>query len=271
MPRQLTESQRQTYSRDGLLFPVPVLSPAETERYRAACDGLEARLGGKPRTVEVRQMHLHFPWAHELAAHPAVLDAVEDLLGPDLLIWATELFAKHPRDATVAIGWHRDQPYLGLTGGGGVTAWVALGPSTPANGCMRVWPRPAERAASPKAPAAAGPRRDSPPPGAEAGLVDVTLGPGEMSLHAADVVHGSLPNLSDKKRVGFVIRFVTPDARPAVGRPPALLARGRDRHDHFDRARPPGREDEALALAAMRESAGRHLDAVLANLRHARC
>src|SRR5207249_7027213 len=136
MPRRLTEAEQRRYERDGLVFPLPVLSPSEVGRFRAACDELEGHLGGKPRTIEVRQMHLHFPWAHELATHPAVLDAVEDLLGPDLLVWATELFAKHPQDPGVLIAWHRDLPYLGLTSGASTTAWVALSPSTPANGCL---------------------------------------------------------------------------------------------------------------------------------------
>src|SRR5436309_754596 len=136
MAEFLTEDQRRRYAGDGLVFPIPVLSPAETARYRAACDELEGRLGGKPRTVEVRQMHLHLPWAYELATHPRILDAVESILGPDLLIWATELFAKHPRDSAVSIGWHRDRPYMGFAAETTATAWVALSPSTPANGCM---------------------------------------------------------------------------------------------------------------------------------------
>src|SRR5262245_19549995 len=142
MARMLTEDQAGRYARDGLVFPVRILAAEEAHRYRLACDELEAHLGGKPRTVEVRQMHLHFPWAHELATHPRVLDAVEDLLGPDLLIWATELFAKHPRDAAVSIGWHRDRPYMGFAGET-VPAWVALSDSTPANGCLRAVPGPA--------------------------------------------------------------------------------------------------------------------------------
>ena len=125
MPRRLTQALRDGYLRDGLAFPIAALSVAEAQRYRAACDELEVHLGGKPRTIEVRQMHLHWPWAHELATHSAVLDCVEDLIGPDLLVWVTELFVKHPQDAAVAIGWHRDRPYFGLTGGEVVTAWVA--------------------------------------------------------------------------------------------------------------------------------------------------
>ena len=105
MSRLLTEAQRSRYQQDGIVFPVRVLSADEAQGYRAACNWLEEQLGGKPRTVEVRQMHLHFSWAYRLATHPRLLDAVEDLLGPNLLVWATELFAKHPSDPTVSIGW----------------------------------------------------------------------------------------------------------------------------------------------------------------------
>src|SRR5262245_25953362 len=123
----LNAEQRRRYERDGIVFPIRVLSREEARKYRRACDELESHPGGKPRTIEVRQMHLHFRWAYDLAAHPRILDAVTDLLGPNLLIWATELFAKHPQDASVAIGWHRDQPYMGFDAANTVTAWVALG------------------------------------------------------------------------------------------------------------------------------------------------
>src|SRR5262245_51959472 len=101
MPATLTSAQRHRYIRDGILFPLPALVPHETAQYRMAADRLEVALGGRPRTIEMRQMHLHFPWACSLATHPQIVDAVADLLGPNLLVWATELFVKHPRDANI--------------------------------------------------------------------------------------------------------------------------------------------------------------------------
>jgi non-haem Fe2+, alpha-ketoglutarate-dependent halogenase len=246
---RLPAEDRRRYHEEGLLFPVPVLSADEVRRFRDACDDLEARLGGKPRTVDVRQMHLHFRWAYELATHPHILDAVEDLLGPDLLVWATELFAKHPHDRGVSVGWHRDRPYMAFPPATAVTAWVALADSTPANGCMRALPRPAEAA-----------------PGA---AVDVVLRAGEMSLHDTDVLHGSGPNPSGEKRVGFVVRYVRPDARPLRGRPPAVRARGHADSPHFRLVGAPPETPPDEALAALRDSAAEHLEAILHNLRHA--
>jgi hypothetical protein len=266
--RLLTEDQRRRYVQDGLVFPVRALAPEEAGKYRLACDELEAQLGGKPRTVEVRQMHLYFRWAYDLATHPRVLDAVEDLLGPDLLIWATELFAKHPRDAAVSIGWHRDRPYMGFVGAT-TTAWVALGDSTAANGCMRAVPGPGRRDPGPTDQACGRPGRRPALEVDEREVVDVLLGAGEMSLHDADILHGSAPNRSDEKRVGFVVRFVTPETRPMSGRPPVVLARGSSRRDHFRVVDPPVETSSERALAGMKESAALHLEAMLENLRRA--
>lgn len=262
MPKLLTPEQRAGFERDGIAFPIPVMSAEEAQVYRAACDRLEADLDGKPRTIEVRQMHLHFPWACRLATHPRVLDAVEDLLGPNLLVWATELFAKHPRDPAVSIGWHRDQPYMGFDAPTPVTAWISLGPSTRENGCMQ-----AILEADRREKCAAGVRAPKAAEAAERGAIDVVLRPGEMSLHDAYILHGSNPNLSDRKRVGFVVRFIAPEMRPKHGRPPVLLARGRDEVGHCQIVAPPSEADAVQALAEMKRSAAQHLEAMLENLK----
>ncbi|MEN6498305.1 MAG: phytanoyl-CoA dioxygenase family protein [Thermoguttaceae bacterium] len=268
MTKRLTESQRRQYLDDGLVFPIPVLSPEETHRFRTASDDLEQQLGGKPRTVEVRQMHLHFPWAFELAAHPRVLDAVEDVLGPDLLIWATELFTKHPHDTAVAIGWHQDRPYMGFEAGATTSAWIALADSVPANGCMRAVPGPQRHHVSILSPGD-GPqqkRRTTAVEVDEDKAIDVVLHAGEMSLHDIDIIHGSGPNHSDEKRIGFVVRYITPAARPLSGRPPVILGRGHDTGEHFQHASPPTETDAGEAIRRMRASAAEHLEAMLHNL-----
>jgi hypothetical protein len=268
MPRRLTEKEIGAYRQDGFVFPIPVLSAADAIQYREACDELEASLGGKPRTIDVRQMHLHFAWAFDLATRPAVLDAVEDILGPDLLIWATELFTKHPQDQRVSVNWHRDESYLGLIGGQSTTAWIALSNSTTANGCMGVLPRSAESEITTME-RSTGSRSEAPAPASDTRVVAVTLTPGEMSLHRADVLHGSGPSQSTEKRVGFVIRFITPDARPIHGKPPVILARGTDQYFHFSHVEPPIGAEMGAHLTAMRDSAVRHLDVVLENLKRA--
>ncbi|HYV39753.1 MAG TPA: phytanoyl-CoA dioxygenase family protein [Gemmataceae bacterium] len=254
MGKQLSASHLRCYAEEGLVFPLRVLSFDETLRYRTACDDLEKLLGGKPRTIEVRQMHLHFPWAFELASHPGVLDAVEDVIGPDVLLWSTELFAKHPHDPFVSINWHRDRPYMGFSGGQSTTAWISLADSMPANGCMRAVPMSREHG-------------DKIEP--ETDAVNVVLQAGEMSLHTQDILHGSGTNNSEEKRIGFAVRYVTPAARPAHGKPPVVLVRGRDAFRHFGEGQAPAADPTRAALAAFKESAIHHLDVILRNLRHA--
>jgi len=254
MLRTLTQSQRRRYRDEGIVFPFRVLDEGEACRFRTQCDDLEQQLGGKPRTIAVRQMHLHFPWAWELATHPCVLDAVEDLLGPDLLVWATELFSKHPHDSVISIGWHRDRPYMGFSSQETATAWIALSDCTPENGCLRAQPGVDHVAAVLD----------------ERRVIDVELRAGEMSLHDADILHGSGSNCSDHKRVGFAIRFVTPAARALHGRPQVALARGNPPADGFQIVEPPSESQSADALAAMKKSAAAHFDSVLENLQTAR-
>jgi non-haem Fe2+, alpha-ketoglutarate-dependent halogenase len=256
----LSQEQKFLYDQDGIVFPIRVLTAPETLRFRRACENLEVQLGGKPRTVEVRQMHLHFPWAHALVTHPRVLDAVEDILGPNLLVWATELFIKHARDSAVSIRWHRDRTYMGFDPATTTTAWIALSNSNAANGCMCAAPGPGRRQpATPEQPAAQLANGQQ--------VVEVLLHAGEMSLHDADVLHGSSPNESDELRMGFVIRFVTPLASPPGGRAPVILARGRDEYNHFHIVEPPRDTSPDQALGAMKESAARHLDTMLQTIR----
>src|SRR5262245_17674977 len=256
MALALTRAQLESYDRDGIVFPIPVLSAQEVDSFRLACDELESRLGGRPRTVEVRQMHLHFPWAHALATHPRILDPVQDLLGPNLLIWATELFAKHPHDSTVKIGWHQDKTYMGFDPRTTTTAWVALSESTPANGCMRAVPGPQR----------CEPGYGCPRPIEGDGVVDVVLQSGEMSIHDDHILHGSGSNLSATKRVGFVIRYANLDALAFAGRAPVVVARGRAPGSGSCVVDPPIDAEWAGAVAAMKESAGLHLDAMLQTL-----
>lgn len=270
MSKLLTSAHRLSLRDQGIVFPLRVLSAAKAEQYRRECDALEAQLGGRPRTIEVRQMHLHFRWAYELATTSTALDAVEDLLGPDLLVSATELFAKHPQEAAISIGWHRDGPYMGLDPDRTVTAWIALTDSNRENGCMR-FVREANRRAAPDWQTCRGElsshSENRLPAVSDDQISDVPLRAGEMSLHDVYVLHGSGANQGTSKRVGFAIRYTTPECRPAHGRPPAILARGEDRHGHFELLAAPGGEDDGRALDRMRQSARRHLEATLQNLK----
>ncbi len=264
MSKLLTAAQVEQYHRDGIVFPVPVLSPSETAHFRAAFEEVAARLGGRPVAQALGHTQSYFRWAYDLATHPRILDAVEDVLGPNLLVWTVSIFPKYPRDPGY-ISWHQDGTYWGLDSTRVVTAWVALTDSTRDNGCMRVVPGSHRQPILPHRDTYAADNRLSRGQEievevAEQDAVDVVLRAGEMSLHHVNIIHGSNSNPSDGSRIGFAPRFMTPETRQIDGEPlTAVLARGRDNHGHFQLLPGPPALGFDEALAAQQAAAGQFL------------
>ncbi len=266
MPKVLSGAQVERYREDGILFPIPALSPSEVARFREAFYDLEARLGGKPSAQQLSQTHLYFRWAYDLATHPRVLDAVEDVLGPDILIWTVSIFPKHAHDPAY-ISWHQDGTYWGLTSTQVATAWIALTDSTVENGCMRVVAGSHKRPILPHKETWA--KNNLLSRGQEVQVevreedaTDVVLASGEMSLHHVNIIHGSNPNRSDGRRVGFAVRFIIPEVAQIGERLTAVLARGRDDHHHFDLLSEPPSLPFDDALAAQAAGARRLIEAL---------
>ena len=255
MRRVISSEERRRYEHDGFLFPFTVLEPAEVAAFRRAYEELEPHLGDRPPRLRSAQCHLHFRWAFELATHPGVLDVVEDLIGPDILVHSSNIFCKQPHDPAF-VSWHQDAHRWGLDTPRLVTAWVALTDSTIENGCMRVLPGTHRQ----RLPHEARPPRDSmlrtaglhPSEVDESRAVDLVLEAGQMSLHHADLVHGSRANGSDGKRIGFAVRYVSPAVKQETWHHAVVLARGRDIHGHYQLLdRPPSSDfEEGLAAHA---------------------
>ena len=233
----LNSDDSATYQREGILFPIPVLTVDEAAEFAIHLNVLEDRLGGRPKTAELHQLFHYFRWAYELVTHSQVLDAVESVLGPNLLVWGMSVFTKHPYDPGF-ISWHQDGTYWGLDSGQITTAWIALTPSTTANGCMRVVPGSQTLSVQRHVDTYA--ENNLLSRGQEIAVevdeqqaVDVVLQPGEMSLHHVNIVHGSRANESDQKRVGIAIRYITPEVRQDGHEQRVLLARGIDKFHHF--------------------------------------
>ncbi len=196
------------YERDGVVFPIPVLSHEEVAEFRGALEGVVE--DGQRRADN---LHLQFPWAYTLASHEAVLDAVESILGPEILIDGNLVFYKPPHDASYA-SWHQDSVYSGWHLTPSVSAWIALTVSERANGCMRVVPGSHKQGLlehdnvqDPNLLNRRGERLRMDVDESQA--IDVVLKPGEMSLHHSNIIHGSNANTSDGPRIGFIVRFVT--------------------------------------------------------------
>ncbi len=253
MSPKLSSDKRLSYERDGILFPIDVLCPSEVARTRTGLEQIESNLGRRPKTEELHQLFLNYRWAYDLVTHPNVLDAVESVLGPNILLWATSVFAKQPHDPGF-ISWHQDATYWGLDSGKVTTAWIALTESSTENGCMRVVKESHKLAIQPHTETYAEDNllsrgQEIAVEVAEEEATDVVLAPGQLSLHHVNIVHGSKANSSDTPRIGFVARYITPSVSQSGFQQPVILARGEDRHGHFQHMkRPPESTDASATL-----------------------
>jgi non-haem Fe2+, alpha-ketoglutarate-dependent halogenase len=180
---------------------------------------------------------------------------VEGVLGPDILVWASSMFAKSAHSPDF-VSWHQDMAYWGLDPPDIVTAWLALTDSSPDNGCMRVVPGTHKLDIAPHHDTYAADNMLSRGQEAavevdESKVADIVLKPGEMSLHHAKIVHGSRANLSARPRLGFAIRYISPAVRQSAGAEDSvMLVRGKDRRKNFQYDPEPKADFDRDALAA---------------------
>ncbi|HUI98836.1 MAG TPA: phytanoyl-CoA dioxygenase family protein [Usitatibacter sp.] len=261
MPKSLCEADVEAYRRNGYLFPVRVLSSTEAAELRGALQQHESATGeplhGKWRV----KSHLLFTWADRIVHHPAVLDAVEDLIGPDILCWTSNFFIKEAHSPGF-VSWHQDAAYWGLDPEEVVTAWVALSPSNLESGCMKVVPGSHLESHIPHVDTFAQNNlltrgQEIAVEVDESSAVSMMLQPGEMSLHHIRLVHGSPPNHSSDRRIGLAIRYLPAHVRQTKGRDSAMLVRGVDRHGHFDPEPRPKRDLGEAERQAHADAVGR--------------
>ena len=238
----LSDSAVERYRRDGFYFPIPVLSPAEALECRRRLEAIEAAHGGRLAGEIRHKPHLLFTWLADLIRHPAILDAVEAILGPNLLAWSTSFFIKEARDPAY-VSWHQDATYWGLSEPDVLTAWVAFTDATVENGAMRMVPGSHGEQLAHRDTFAANNLRSRGQEIAvavdEARGVDILLRAGEMSLHHVRMVHGSPANRSNDRRIGFAIRYIPTSVRQLEGDDSATLVRGVDHYHHFAAERRP--------------------------------
>jgi Phytanoyl-CoA dioxygenase (PhyH) len=239
VPTCLSPAAVERYHRDGFHFPVRVLSADEAGDLRRRLEAFETTQQRGPLGGELRHKpHLIFTWLDALVRHPVILDAVEDILGPNLLVWSSSFFIKEAGDDAF-VSWHQDATYWGLSEPDVATAWVAITDSTVESGAMRMIPGTHREQV---------PHRDTFAPKNllsrgqeiavevdEARAVDIVLRAGEMSLHHVRMFHGSPPNRSKDRRIGFAIRYLPTHVRQVAGEgDSALLVRGVDEFRHFE-------------------------------------
>jgi non-heme Fe2+,alpha-ketoglutarate-dependent halogenase len=249
----LSRHQLNQYDRNGIVFPIRVFSADEVTLFRGALESIADNCGeGSLKRFD--SLHLFFDWAHRLVTHDALLNAVEDVLGGDILIDGTLVFYKPPQDSSY-VSWHQDSVYSGWHLTPSTSAWIALTGSHRANGCMRVIPGSHKQGLVSHVNVrddsnlvARGERVETVVDESQA--VDVVLQPGEMSLHHSTIIHGSNANTSDEPRIGFIVRFVTNQITNRDR--PLLRVRGEADCSHLSLAEPPAEIDQPTAISAWR-------------------
>ena len=212
-------------------------SEGEVANYRGQLEGYERASGGPIQGGMRHRSHVLFPWINEAIRHPGILDAVEDVLGPNLYCWNTSFFIKEPRDPGF-VSWHQDATYWGSSPDV-MTVWVALSPANLVSGCMKFIPgthkTQVSHADTFHSDNLLSRGQEIAVEVDEAQAVYAQLEPGQASLHHVLLFHGSEPNTSDDRRIGLAIRYIPTHVKQAVGsRDWATLVRGVDTFGHFE-------------------------------------
>ncbi|MBL95113.1 MAG: hypothetical protein CFH06_01530 [Alphaproteobacteria bacterium MarineAlpha3_Bin5] len=253
MTKHLSEKQINSYNRNGFVGPVKIFSNLEVVSERRKFEVYEENNEGWYELSKGQKLYLLQTWVASLVSNAKILDAVEDILGEDIMCWGTSLFVKEP-GAKAYVSWHQDSTYWGLSSLNVVTAWIALSPASIEAGCMKFLPgshrwdqSPHHDTLNPDNLLTRGQEilRDI----AEEDAVLLPLKPGEMSLHNIRTIHSSGPNKSSDRRIGIAIRYLTPQVRQlnAEG-DSAWLVRGSDRFGYFHHESPPAKDMDPAAL-----------------------
>ncbi|WP_420420414.1 phytanoyl-CoA dioxygenase family protein [Pacificispira sp.] len=262
MPDGTIGSLGERFLRDGFVAGVPVLTPEEAAVFRTELEAAEARFGGSMHYILFP--NLVFRSADRLLRHPRLLDAVEAVLGPDILAYECTYIIKEPGN-TKRVSWHQDLTYWGLDTDDIVSAWLALSPATEESGCMRMIPgshrvgqqrhvdlREADNILS---------RGQTIQNVDETTAVSAALAPGELSLHHGWTMHASHPNRSADRRIGFNTVFMKPSVRQKVQeRECAILMRGQDNFQYYNPL-PQAQVDFDPEMMALREEIDRRRNA----------
>lgn len=253
----MSEWKRQ-YDKNGYYFPIQAISSLQAQHYREQLEAAEQIVQDNPAKKKLMQMQpaAVLDFADEIARLPSIVNPVSEILGDNVLLWNATFFIKEAQSPSF-ISWHQDLKYWGMDDSHEVTAWLALTNVTTATGCMKFVPgshtldmvdhvdtfednnllsRGQEIAVEVN----------------EQDATHVQLKPGEMSLHHGKLFHGSSPNTTDDRRIGFALRYISTEMRQTDNlKPYAKLVAGEDKYGHFKLLDSPtgvlSKEDLAIA------------------------
>jgi ectoine hydroxylase-related dioxygenase (phytanoyl-CoA dioxygenase family) len=230
-----------------------MIDAAQAAAYRAKLETFERSRGETVKGPLRNKCHLLFKWVDDVMRDETILDAVEDLIGPDILCWNTLFWTKEPHSESF-VSWHQDLNYWGLDTDELISVWLAISPATLDSGCMSVLPGSHKGELMP--------HKDEYKPDNmltrgqeiavevdESKTVAMPLEPGEASLHNGRLAHASAPNRSSDRRIGLSLHYMPTRTKQVIGEwDSAALVRGQDRFGHFTHTPRPNQDFDPVAV-----------------------
>jgi non-heme Fe2+,alpha-ketoglutarate-dependent halogenase len=252
MGKVFTEEQIRQYEADGWVSPVDLLTSEQADECRNQLEAWELLRGGSLPTHERSGAHILFPWIDELMRAERILDAVEDLIGPNILCWNSVFWIKEAQSSSY-VGWHQDLQYWGLSNSDVVSIWIALSNAGEDAGCMNVIPGSHKETIEHAETYA---KNNLLSRGQELEIdisqrktVPMALKAGQVSFHNVRTAHGSGPNKTNDRRIGLSFHYMPPHTEQTLSEwDSASLVRGTDQYRHFEHCPQPSADLEPNAV-----------------------
>jgi len=239
----LTEEQLNHYKNKGYVSPVSALTSIEAKEIRNEIEKIEKDWPGALEGINRNYIHLISPIFNKVCLNKNILDAVESIIGKNILICGTTLFIKNPNEKGF-VSFHQDAKYIGLEPHNWVTVWIAVTDANEKNGCMRMLPgshkedlKHHEQKFDENNLLTRGQTIKNIPLDKTDSVI---LKAGQMSLHHPKIVHGSGLNYSNDRRIGFVIQsYIGTDVDQVIGKIYVQKARGEDKYKYHEYSKIP--------------------------------
>ena len=239
----LSDHQINFYNQKGYVAPIDVLSKKEASEIRQEIEIIEKKWPNALEGIGRNYVHLISPILNKVCINNKILDAVESIIGNNILICGTTLFIKNANEKGF-VSFHQDAKYIGLEPHNWVTAWIAVTDSNEKNGCMRMWP--GSHKGGIKNHEQKFDEDNLLTRGQTIGNVTVektdpvVLKAGQMSLHHPTVIHGSGLNKSNDRRIGFVVQsYIGTNVKQVIGKVYVQQARGEDMFNYHEHTKKP--------------------------------
>ena len=233
----LNSNQLKQYNEEGYVAPLDILTKEEALAAKNEIELIEKEMPNEIDKSGRYNVHLISPKLDAIVHNSKILDAVENIIGKNILVCSTTLFIKNPEQEGF-VSYHQDAKYIGLEPHNWVTAWVALTDSNENNGCMKMWPKSHlnikdhNEKFNERNLLTRGQTVENVP---EDEVKSIVLKAGQVSLHHPRIVHGSGINKSNDRRIGFVIQsYIGTNVKQTLGKNSVQIARGKDKYNHHE-------------------------------------